>query len=119
MDFVRIGAVLAFLGVALGAFGAHALKTHLPYFMLEVWRTAVLYQLLHALAIFALGLYAKASGANVKFSGLFFLFGILLFSGSLYALSLTDFRPLGFLTPLGGACFLVGWGCLALKGSRL
>ncbi len=116
LDFTRIGAALAFLAVALGAFGAHALKTHLPPEMLEVWHTAVFYHLLHAFALFALGLYAKSTGARLKHPSLLFLIGIILFSGSLYALALTGIKPLGAITPLGGLCFLAGWGWLAIKG---
>jgi uncharacterized membrane protein YgdD (TMEM256/DUF423 family) len=116
LDFVRIGAALAFLGIALGAFGTHALKTHLSSEMLEVWHTAVLYQFLHAIAIFVLGLYSKSSGVHTKTPNLLFLSGILLFSGSLYALAVTGIKPLGAVTPVGGLCFLAGWGLLAVKG---
>ena len=121
MDFARIGAVFGFLGVALGAFGAHALKSRLSPESLQTWHTAVLYHLLHAVALLALGFYARSSGANVKFTGTFWIAGMLLFSGSLYALALTGIKPLGAITPLGGICLLVGWGCLALThppGSR-
>lgn len=116
MDFIRIGALLAFLGVALGAFGAHALKARLSADLLQAWNTAVLYHLLHAVALFALGLYAKSAGADVKTGSAFLLAGILLFSGSLYALALTGIRPLGAITPIGGVLFLIGWGWIALKG---
>jgi uncharacterized membrane protein YgdD (TMEM256/DUF423 family) len=116
MDFVRIGAILAFLGVALGAFGAHALKARLTADLLQVWNTAVLYHLLHAIALFALGLYAKAAGADVRIEGGLLLAGILIFSGSLYALALTGIRPLGAITPVGGLLFLAGWAWIVLKG---
>jgi uncharacterized membrane protein YgdD (TMEM256/DUF423 family) len=115
MDFIRIGSLLAFLGVALGAFGAHALRDRLTPAMHQVWNTAVLYHLLHAVALFALGLYAKSSGADVKIGGGLLFAGILLFSGSLYALALTGIRPLGAITPIGGLLFLAGWAWLAVK----
>ena len=115
MDFVRIAAILGFCGVALGAFGAHALKSHLSSDMMLVWHTAVFYHLIHVVALLALGLYAKSSGVDLKIPGLLFIVGILLFSGSLYALAVTGIKPLGAITPLGGLCFLAGWGWLVLK----
>jgi uncharacterized membrane protein YgdD (TMEM256/DUF423 family) len=116
MDFIRIGSLLAFLGVALGAFGAHALRERVSPAMLAVWNTAVLYHLLHAAALFALGLYAKTSGADVRTGGWLLVAGVLLFSGSLYALALTGIKPLGAITPIGGLLFLAGWGWIAIKG---
>src|SRR3989338_5662754 len=97
--FARLGAALAFLGVALGAFGAHALKTRLSPEALQTWNTGVLYHLIHALALFALGLYSKTSGGDMKIPGYLFLAGMTLFSGSLYALALTGIKPLGAITP--------------------
>jgi uncharacterized membrane protein YgdD (TMEM256/DUF423 family) len=115
MNMLKIGAVFAFAGVALGAFGAHALRNRVSAEMLAVWNTAVLYHLLHALALFALGLYAKATGADVKTGGLLFAAGILFFSGSLYALALSGIKPLGAITPIGGVLFLAGWAWIAFK----
>lgn len=121
MLWLRIAGLLGFLGVALGAFGAHALRARLTPEMLEVWKTAVLYHLLHAAALLALALYAKSSssssssGTDIRWGGLFFTTGIILFSGSLYALSLSGIKPLGAITPLGGVAFLLGWGWIALK----
>ncbi len=111
------GCVLAFLGVAAGAFGAHALKTRLEPEMRDVFEVAVRYQQYHALALLAVGMLASRAGVESRLlsAGLWLLLtGIVLFSGSLYALSLTGSRWLGAVTPLGGAAFLVGWGCLAL-----
>lgn len=116
MDFLRIGSLLAFLGVALGAFGAHALRNRVSPEMLAVWNTAVLYHLLHAVALFALGLYARASGADVRTGGALLTAGVAVFSGSLYALALTGIKPLGAVTPVGGLLFLAGWAWIALKG---
>ena len=98
MNWTRIGAALMFLGVALGAFGAHALKDKLDARGHEVWRTAVLYHLVHAVAIYARGQQAWL-----------FLAGIVVFSGSLYLLALTGQSWLGALTPVGGLLFLAGW----------
>lgn len=117
MIFIRIGALLGFLGVALGAFGAHALREKLPPPLLQVWQTAVLYHLLHAVAILALGLYARAAGADVRVGGGLLLAGVIVFSGSLYALALTDIKPLGAITPVGGLLLLAGWAWLAVKAA--
>jgi uncharacterized membrane protein YgdD (TMEM256/DUF423 family) len=117
---VRAGAVLALAGVALGAFGAHALKESLTAAgHVDTWKTAVQYHLIHALAIVAVGLAAGAGsdrGAPVSlWRWVFFADGILLFSGSLYWLSLGGPRWLGPVTPVGGVLFLLGWLVLALN----
>lgn len=105
------GSVLCFLGVALGAFAAHGLKLNL--YQTGVWETAVRYQFYHALALILVGtIFAKKIPASKILSGLFFLVGVILFSGSLYALVLTGHRWLGAITPLGGCFFLIGWGLL-------
>jgi uncharacterized membrane protein YgdD (TMEM256/DUF423 family) len=115
MNILRIGAILGFLGVALGAFGAHALRDKLSPNLLQVWHTAVLYHLLHAVALFALGLYVRSSGADMRVGGGLLLAGVLVFSGSLYALALTGIKPLGAITPIGGVLLLAGWAWLAVK----
>ncbi|UFJ41502.1 DUF423 domain-containing protein [Brevibacillus humidisoli] len=116
--FLVIGSIAALLAVALGAFGAHALKRKLSADMLAIFQTGVQYQMIHAIAILLIGGWWKQFGALALFSyaGWFFLAGILLFSGSLYALSLSGVRKLGAITPLGGLCFLAGWFCLVLAG---
>ncbi len=109
--FLRTAAALCFLAVALGAFGAHALKGTLEnHAMTEVWNKAVFYHFIHALALFILALTA------VQLRGPWWLFlgGILLFSGSLYLMALTNMRWLGAITPLGGLSFLAGWAWLVL-----
>ncbi len=107
----RAAAGLGFLAVALGAFGAHALKATLQANdTTEVWKTAVLYHFLHALALLVLAALPAASRAA---SGLF-IAGILIFSGSLYLLALTNIKWLGAITPLGGLLFLAGWICLVI-----
>ena len=115
ITFLRIAAGFCFLAVALGAFGAHALKATLEsHGMLEVWNKAVLYHFLHALAlvIFALNV---AGNRLVYF---LIVSGIILFSGSLYLMALTNVRWLGAITPLGGLCFLAGWAWLIIAPIR-
>jgi len=113
--FFRIAAVLCFLAVALGAFGAHSLKATLQaHEMGSVWEKAVFYHFIHAIALLILSLH----GSGSRGSSTLFLAGIILFSGSLYLLALTNVRWLGAITPLGGICFLAGWAWLVfLPGS--
>jgi len=114
--FLRIGAALCFLAVALGAFGAHALKATLEnHAMVDIWNKAVLYHFIHAIALFILGV---AGGGAVRGAGSLFIAGILLFSGSLYLMALTNLRWLGAITPFGGLCFLAGWVWLLLAPPR-
>ena len=117
-QFLVLGSILAGIGVAAGAFGAHGLKEFLSPDMLATYETAVRYQMYHSLALIATGLYVhRSDGAQPKLASgaaWFFVAGILLFSGSLYALTLTGFRWLGLVTPLGGIAFLIGWGMLAM-----
>ena len=105
-----IGSISALCGVAAGAFGAHALKTRVTPELLLVFETGVRYQLLHSIALLAVGLAAahRPSGSWSIPVGLFTA-GTVLFSGSLYALALSGVRWLGAVTPLGGVCFLMGW----------
>ncbi len=108
------GAVAGGLGVGLGAFAAHALKTRLSPEWLAVFETAVRYQLYHALALILTGLVAaRWPGAWAAAAGWLFVAGILVFSGSLYLMVLTGARWLGAVTPLGGLAFIAGWGALA------
>jgi uncharacterized membrane protein YgdD (TMEM256/DUF423 family) len=108
----RIAAVFCGLAVALGAFGAHALKDLLARNqMTVVWEKAVFYQFVHGLALLVLA--GRRPLPICPFIG--FVLGILLFSGSLYLLALTQVRWLGAITPFGGVSFLVGWCCLAMR----
>jgi uncharacterized membrane protein YgdD (TMEM256/DUF423 family) len=118
--FVILGALAAALGVALGAFGAHALKARLSADMLAVWQTAVQYHLWHALGLVAIGLLAQHLPASflVRLGGWLILAGIVLFSGSLYVLALSGTRWLGAVTPFGGACFIAGWLAVAFAVLR-
>lgn len=120
--FIRWGAVAAFVGVALGAFGAHALQEnlHMSARYLDVWRTGVQYHLLHALALLVVGaLFDRLPQPRFAlWTGQLFALGILVFGGSLYLLALSSLsssgpvRLLGAITPLGGVCFLTGWALL-------
>lgn len=112
-NWLALGALSGALTVALGAFGAHALKERLTPEELDIWRTAVQYQGLHAAALGLTGLLAARVGRGAG-AGWGFLVGTLLFSGSLYALALGGPRYLGAITPFGGVAFLVGWALLAL-----
>jgi uncharacterized membrane protein YgdD (TMEM256/DUF423 family) len=113
--FLLIGALTGLTAVALGAFGAHALRNRLSPEMLVVFETGVRYQMYHALAIIATGLImARMSGWLIVTAGWLFTIGIVFFSGSLYLLALTGITVLGAVTPIGGVAFLLGWACLAL-----
>ncbi|MGE5243224.1 MAG: DUF423 domain-containing protein [Betaproteobacteria bacterium] len=113
-NFLLVGALAGFTGVALGAFGAHGLRGRLTPEMLAVFETGVRYQLYHAVALVAVSaLMPRLGGWLVVWAGWMFTAGIVLFSGSLYLLALTGVRVLGAVTPIGGLAFLVGWGFLA------
>jgi uncharacterized membrane protein YgdD (TMEM256/DUF423 family) len=109
MDWLKVASALGFLGVALGAFGAHGLRQRVSPEMLAVYQTGVLYHLIHALALLALALYARATATAIGVPATLFALGVLLFSGSLYLLALTGATKLGIVTPFGGLCFLAGW----------
>ena len=114
---VRLAAFFGLSGVVLGAFGAHGLRERLGPGMLEVYRTGVLYQLVHALAL----LVVAFGAARLRFPRVIatlFAVGIVIFSGSLYALALTGAHRLGAITPLGGAAFIAGWAFLLICGAR-
>ncbi len=106
------------VAVALGAFGAHALKERVSTVMLEVFRTGVNYHLAHAFAILICSFAFPILGSRVRICAWLFGLGILLFAGSLYALALTGNRMLGIITPFGGVAFLSGWLLLALAAFR-
>jgi uncharacterized membrane protein YgdD (TMEM256/DUF423 family) len=119
--WVRLGAVLGFLAVGLGAFGAHSLKDRLETSnMTATYQTAAHYQMDHALAIVAVGLFGVAGRCNraVVLAGWAFLVGVILFSGSLYALAISGVTKLGIITPFGGLAFLAGWAALIVGASK-
>lgn len=115
-----LAALFGFTGVGLGAFAAHGLKGQLSAEYLTVFQTGVHYQMLHALALLALAaLWQRLGGRLLTAAGVCFCVGILLFSGSLYALTLSGISALGMITPVGGLTFLAGWFCLGLAAWRL
>jgi len=108
--FIILGALNGFIAVALGAFGAHGLEGKIPDKYLETWQTAVQYQMFHAVGLLVIGILAgKISSPLINWSGWLMLIGIILFSGSLFVLSVTQIKVLGAITPLGGVSFLVAW----------
>ena len=112
--FFALGAALAGIAVAAGAFGAHGLRARLEPDMLAVFETAVRYQMYHALALLAVAwAITRWPAGNAQLAGWLFVAGIVVFSGSLYVLALSGTRWLGAITPVGGVCFLAGWGVLA------
>ncbi len=112
--WLAAASILGALGVAMGAFGAHALRGRLTPDQLASFGTAVQYHLLHSVALLALALWASAAGRSIQLPAALFSAGIVLFSGSIYGLLLTDQRWLGPVTPLGGLCFIAGWLSLLL-----
>jgi uncharacterized membrane protein YgdD (TMEM256/DUF423 family) len=118
-SLIIAGAINMFIAVAAGAFGAHGLKQILSAEMLAIWQTAVTYQMVHALGLLAIALLMpRLQSGLAQWAGTAMLFGIVVFSGSLYALALSGVRILGAITPLGGVGFLLGWGMLALAAYR-
>ena len=122
MNLVRIGAIFALLGVALGAFGAHALRGRLDPALSQTFETGVRYQMFHALALIATGLVRDRAAERARrlldIAGTLFVIGIVLFSGSLYLLAGTGTRAWGIVTPLGGLAFLAAWILLAVGARR-
>jgi len=114
--FLSIGSINAMLAVMLGAFGAHGLKSRLSAEMMEIFHTAVQYHFIHALGLLAIGLvaYHLPESAWIRWSGWLLLAGIVIFSGSLYLLSISGVRWLGAVTPIGGLAFIAGWLLLTI-----
>ncbi|HEY9544989.1 MAG TPA: DUF423 domain-containing protein [Solimonas sp.] len=118
--WLTIGALYGFLGVAFGAFGAHALRARLSADALAIWHTAVEYQFYHAGALLIVGLWLNQQPAKMlDAAGLCFAVGVVVFSGSLYALALSGIRGLGAITPIGGLLFLAGWLILLWRAAQL
>lgn len=120
-NFLLVAGILGFLGVALGAFGAHGLRSRLTPEMLAVFEIGVRYQMYHVFALIAVATAIGHFGAArlLSISGWSFIAGTLIFSGSLYALALTGTGMFGAITPIGGLGFLIGWACLALFAASL
>lgn len=118
--FVFLGAINACISVALGAFGAHGLKGIMDQKYLDIWETGVRYEMYHALGLIAIGILSGTlkSSALLSWSGWLMLIGIVLFSGSLYVLSLTRISVIGAITPIGGVAFLASWILLAIAAVK-
>jgi uncharacterized membrane protein YgdD (TMEM256/DUF423 family) len=118
--FFGLGALFALIGVAAGAFGAHALAARLPADRLVTFETGVRYQLFHSLALLAVAwAHTRWPATAVTSAGWLFVAGILIFGGTLYALALGSPRWFGAITPIGGVCFLAGWALLAWVALRV
>ena len=119
--WLAVAAINGLLAVAAGAFGAHAIQGHLDARAMDVFETAARYHMYHALAIglAALAIKENPAGHAATWAAVFFLAGIIIFSGSLYTLSLTGIRWLGAITPIGGLSFMAGWAMLIITGLRL
>lgn len=120
--FIALAGIFGGLSVAGGAFATHALKAKLSERAIEIFETAARYQMYHAIALLVVALLlsrAEFPQSALVVTGWAFIVGIVIFSGSLYALSLTDIKVLGAITPLGGAAFIFGWLCLAYTGFNL
>lgn len=107
--FLKLGALISFFSVALGAFAAHGLKSKLSAEMLSVFQTGVTYQMFHALGLILFGLFLLLKPMTPVWPGWLFVAGIAFFSGSLYMLALTGYKAWGAVTPVGGVLFLVAW----------
>ena len=120
--FIIAGAFNAMLAVMLGAFGAHALKEKLTEKYLAIWETAVQYQMFHAIGLIAIGILMSSSllgpVSQLNWAGYLLLAGIIIFSGSLYILSLSGIGILGAITPIGGVAFIIGWIMLIIAASK-
>ena len=119
-SYIAIGAILSAIGILFGAFGSHSLKSKLNPEQLMVFDIATRYLMYHAIGIFGIGILAySVPESAVKIPVIFMLVGILLFSGSLYLISLKGFSKLGIITPIGGTAFIVSWVLLAINIYKL
>ena len=120
--FIIAGAINAAIAVGFGAFGAHALKERLSEHYLAVWETAVQYQMFHAIALLAIGILSSSAlfgpSTQLSWAGYLILAGIVIFSGSLYVLSLSGIGVLGAITPIGGVAFIAGWIMLIIAAVK-
>jgi len=117
--FFALGSVLAFLGIAAGAFAAHGLNGHLTADQLDIWETDARYHMYQSLGLLGVAwATTRWPGGATTAAGWLFVAGVILFSGSLYLLAVTHVRVLGAITPIGGVCFLIGWALLALAAWR-
>ena len=118
--FLILAGLLGFLGVLLGAFGAHGLKSRIEPAMLETFEVGVRYHLVHAVALLVVALMSQQQSCScIKVAGWSFTVGIVIFSGTLYVLAVTGMKWLGAITPIGGVAFMVGWIALLVAGVRV
>ena len=118
-NFIILSGLGGFISVAFGAFGAHFLKTRLDEYYLSVFKTGVEYQFFHSLALGFVALTLERwQSPLLRFSGAFFIVGMVIFSGSLYLLAMTKIKMWGAVTPLGGLCFLVGWALFVVAAVK-
>jgi len=117
-DWIGTGAVLAATGVAAGAFGAHGLEGRVAPDLLEIWRTAAHYHLVHAVALLGVAWVVDRGAHGAALAGWLLVVGVAVFSGSLYLLTLTGVRTLGAITPIGGVALIAGWVVLAVAAWR-
>ena len=118
MSWIRVAAALGFAGVLLGAFGAHALRGRVAGDLLSAYQTGVLYHLIHAVVLLALGLHAKRDRTAITLPASLLLAGIVLFSGSLYLMALSGSTRFAIVTPFGGLCLLAGWAAIFVRVGR-
>ena len=110
MIWTKLASLFMAVGIALGAFGAHALRAKLTGSQMDIYKTASFYHLIHALGLFVVAwVSAQTQDPKILWAGVMMILGIVLFSGSLYALSITGLKWLGAITPLGGICFIISW----------
>ncbi|CAM3000647.1 DUF423 domain-containing protein [Staphylococcus argensis] len=117
--FIILGALNALMAVATGAFGAHGLEGKLSEKYMSVWEKATMYQMYHGLGLLAIGIISGTTNINVNWAGWLMFIGIILFSGSLYILALTQVRVLGAITPIGGVLFIASWLTLVIATFKL
>lgn len=119
---MTLGSINMAIAICLGAFGAHGLKTKVSKTMLENWNTGTLYHLIHAVALLCIGLLISRignQGSWIHIAGWLIIVGIILFSGSLYTMVLTNMKSLGAITPIGGLSFIIAWILVTITSWRL
>ncbi|WCT57278.1 DUF423 domain-containing protein [Paenibacillus kyungheensis] len=118
--YLIIGSILGMIGVGIGAFGAHLLEPIIGAQLMQTFKTGVEYHFVHTLAIIMVAILAGVIGESslLRWAGRLFTVGVIIFSGSLYVLSITGIKVLGAITPIGGLCFIAGWFMLALVGAK-
>ncbi|STX52364.1 Protein of uncharacterised function (DUF423) [Legionella busanensis] len=118
--FMLLGTFSAMTATILGAFAAHALRTHFSDYQMQIFQTGILYQFIHSFSLLCIGMILWQFNTRIlQIAGWLFFIGIMLFSGSLYLISLIQVKSIGIVTPFGGSCFIIGWLLLALGISKI